>query len=183
MRAITRLRRLLLAVGIIFALGLGTAGGVMLQKGFEAHNEVSQQLAQEHITFPKAGSEGITALPAADAAVIAKYAGQNLTTGEQAKAYADNFIYVHMMKSTGGKSYAQMEKTDPARGTALTGDTLRGMLLNAYAFWKVGTYALLAGYVLLGLGALVLVTVVVLDRLFAPRKAEDFAFSPNLATA
>jgi len=36
------------------------------------------------------------------------YAGQQLTTGEQAQVYANNFIGVHLKEVAGGKTYAQV---------------------------------------------------------------------------
>jgi hypothetical protein len=35
------------------------------------------------------------------------YAGQQLTTGPQAKAYADHYIAVHMNEASGGKTYSR----------------------------------------------------------------------------
>ena len=90
-----------------------------------------------------------------------EYAGQELTTGAQAKAYADHYIQVHMDESSGGKTYSQISgeymaalKADPTaqattdlgqlRQSLFMGTTLRGMLLNAYAFATLGTIAMWA---------------------------------------
>jgi len=37
------------------------------------------------------------------------------------------------------------------------GESLRGLLLNAYAFWTIGSIAVIAGWVLLGLAAVMLI--------------------------
>ena len=67
-------------------------------------------------------------------------------------AYADHFIAVHLSEVAGGKTYAQVSalaQADPTNttlqaqvNTLFKGETLRGMLLNAYAFWKIGQIAL-----------------------------------------
>ena len=182
MRALSQLRRLFLSIGITVALAFGVAGGIALFVGATAHDQVGQQLSQEQITFPKAGSEQITKLPAADAAAVARYAGQKMTTGDQAKVFADNYILVHMMESSHGKTYAQMDREDPARATVLSGSSLRGMLLNAYAWWTAGTYATIAGYALLALSAIMFVVTLTANR-FAPKTDKAFAASPAYATA
>ena len=81
-----------------------------------------------------------------------KYAGQQLLTGAQAETYANHFIAVHLSEVAGGKTYAQVSAAalaDPTNTTLKTeaatlfqGTTLRGLLLNAYAF---GTTAEIAG--------------------------------------
>jgi hypothetical protein len=39
---------------------------------------------------------------------VSQYAGQQLLTGQQAEAYADHSIAVHVADMTGGKTYAQV---------------------------------------------------------------------------
>jgi hypothetical protein len=81
-----------------------------------------------------------------------QYGGQRLTTGAQAEVYADHFIANHLKTIGGGKTYAQLSaeaQADPTNtklaatvDTVFKGETLRGLLLNAYAF---GTMATIAG--------------------------------------
>jgi hypothetical protein len=81
-----------------------------------------------------------------------QYAGQQLTTGAQAQVYANDFIAVHLKEAGGGKTYAQLSsaaQADPNNAqlqgqvaTMFKGETLRGLLLNAYAF---GTMGMIAG--------------------------------------
>ena len=80
-----------------------------------------------------------------------QYAGQQLTTGAQAEVYADHFIANHLKVIGGGKTYAQLSAeaiAQPANlklaaqvATVFKGETLRGLLLNAYAFGTMGTIA------------------------------------------
>jgi hypothetical protein len=86
-----------------------------------------------------------------------QYAGQQLTTGDQARAYADHFIAVHLSEIAGGQTYAEVSTKAQANPTdaklqgqvamLFKGETLRGMLLNAYAFWTVGVIARIAALV------------------------------------
>ena len=79
------------------------------------------------------------------------YGGQQLTTGAQAEVYADHFIANHLKAIGGGKTYAQLsaeaiaQPTNAALAaqvdTVFKGETLRGLLLNAYAFGTMGTIA------------------------------------------
>ena len=143
-----RWRIFILQVGLIGILGF-VSGFAFWASGF-ATGQVHDQLVQQQITFPAAGSAALTALPAADAAAMTKYAGQTMTTGEQAETYADHFIAVHLTKVAGGKTYSQF----PASGltaaqtaqktTLFQGETLRGLLLNAYGWSQVGSYAFYA---------------------------------------
>ena len=59
-----------------------------------------------------------------------QYGGQQLTTGAQAEVYADHFIANHLKAIGGGKTYAQLSAEV---ATVFKGETLRGLLLNAYA--------------------------------------------------
>lgn len=72
-----------------------------------------------------------------------RYAGQQLTNGAHAKAYADHFIAVRLREVAGGLTYSQVstkaqeqpnnEKLAGEVETLVEGTTLRGMLLNACA--------------------------------------------------
>ncbi len=163
---------ILLAVGV-FAL----------VAGLYAHNYVSSQLSQEKITMP--AEAAYKTLPQASQDALAPYAGQSMTTGDQAQAYANHYIWVHMQNGcaavkdangnavpavpadmcnyagVGGVANATTDATQKAaytavRGTLFQGDTLRTMLLTAYAFWLVGTIALWAGIIALVLGVVLL---------------------------
>lgn len=148
----------------IFVLQVGLIGILAFVAGFAfwgssfATNQIQTQLAAQKISFPAANSPAITALPAADAAAMKVYAGQELTTGAQAETYADHFIGVHLNEIAGGQTYSQLStaaQADPTNtklagevATIFKGTTLRGMLLNAYGWGEIGT---IAGYAAIGL--------------------------------
>jgi hypothetical protein len=62
---------------------------------------VRDQLTPQKISFPPAGSPAL--LPG-----VKQYAGQQVVNGGQAKAYANDFINVHLSKIAGGKTYAEV---------------------------------------------------------------------------
>jgi hypothetical protein len=167
-------------VGLVLALVLAICGGLALYGSSFAGGQVHDQLAAQKIAFPPQGDAALKALPAADAAAMSKYAGQPLTTGAQAKVYADNFIAVHLQGIGGGLTYSELStqdialsaqaKANPADkalaakaagvdakvATVFKGTTLRSMLLSAYAFGTIATIASLAGIVLLIAAAVML---------------------------
>ena len=81
------------------------------------------------------------------------YAGQQVTTGKEAQVYANDFIGQHLYAMPYHGVYSQIsgaylgrkpgsaQATTLAalRQTAFMGTTLRGMLLEAYAFGTIGT--------------------------------------------
>jgi hypothetical protein len=159
------------AGGLVMVVVLVVAGGLLMWGYSFTTSSVHNQLAQQDIVFPtkaefaqaKAGTEITPAmLP-----YLQKYAGQPLTTGAQAEAYADHFIAVHLSEMPLGGVYskvsaaARANPTDKALaaevGTSFQGTTLRGLLLEAYAFSEFGLIALwaaIAAFVLAGVMAL-----------------------------
>jgi hypothetical protein len=138
-------------IGLGLAALLIVAGGLLTWANSFVDNQVHDQLAAQKVFFPPKGSESLNELKGADHAAIAKYAGQQLTTGPQAEAYANHFIAVHLKGIGGGKTYAELSAAamkDPTNqklqgqvATMFKGETLRGLLLNAYAFGKMSTIA------------------------------------------
>ncbi len=63
--------------------------------------------------FPTTSNAEFKALPPADAAAMGQYAGQAMTTGAQAKVYADNFIAFHLSKM--GGTYSQLSAASLAQ--------------------------------------------------------------------
>ena len=142
---------LLTSAGLVLAIVLVAAGGLMLWAHNFVDDQVHSQLAAQKIFFPKAGSDSLN-----DPAVkpyLSQYAGQQLVTGAQAEAYANHFIAVHINEMAGGKTYSQLSQESLANPTdaklagqvqtVFRGETLRGLLLNAYAFGKMGEIALI----------------------------------------
>ena len=148
---------LLTTGGLVLAAILLVAGGLLTWANSFIEDQVTTQLSQQNIFFPPKGEA------TADERIgpfINQYAEQQLVNGEQAKAYADHFIKVHLEDSTGGKTYSELSTAsranpDDAEAAALVqvafrGETLRGLLLNAYAFWKmaeIAMYAAIAAFV------------------------------------
>lgn len=153
----TTIDRTISTAGLVVAIALLAASGGLSYAHNFVHKQVHDQLAAEKITFPVSGSEGLMALPASDQAKVSQYAGQQLLTGAQAKVFADNYIAVHLKKIGAGKTYSELSTAslaDPSDqklagqvATVFRGETLRGLLLNAYAF---DTMALVANYAALG---------------------------------
>ena len=154
-------------MGVLLAIVLLVAGGLLLYGYNFVNDQVTQQLTEQQITFPAADSDAIKALPPDDAAAMKVYAGQLMTNGAQAKTYADHFIAVHLKEIGGGKTYSQLsaealanpsdQKLAAQADTVFKGTTLRGLLLNAYAFWQIGQIALIASIVSFVAGAIVLI--------------------------
>lgn len=150
-----------LAVGIAAATGLAflAAGPVMVYEGVHGQHEVTSQLSEQLITFPAKGS---ASLPAAEAG----YAGQQVKTGTQAKAFAD-MVETHVKEATGGKTYSQVSAAAMAaptdtklaglKQTAFMGESLRGSLMGAYQAWEVTDLVIGLGVAFTGLGAATLV--------------------------
>jgi hypothetical protein len=141
-------------VGLGLAALLLVAGSLLTWAHNFVQDEVHNQLAAQKIYFPPKGSD---AIKGAEFKEMRQYAGQQLTTGAQAQVYADHFIKVHLQEIAGGKTYAQLSSEALAKptdvklqgqvATMFKGETLRGLLLNAYAFGKMGTIAGIAAVV------------------------------------
>ena len=161
--------------GLVVAIVLLVAGGLLLYGGTFVHDQVHDQLASQKIFFPPADSD---AVKGPQFAQMRQYGGQQLTTGPQAKTYADHFIAVHLQEIGGGQTYSQLSAKALANPkdaalqdqvqTLFRGTTLRGLLLNAYAFWTVGTIAQTAAIVSL-VGGAALVVLSILGFLHARR--------------
>src|ERR1700753_2467721 len=153
-------------VGIAVAVVLLAAGGLLLWGSAYVHNTVQSQLAEQQITFPPASAfahpQAGTEITTSMIPSVSQYAGQQLLTGQQAEAYADHFIAVHITDMAGGKTYSQLstESLAPPAHTTLAntvntvfkGETLRSMLLNAYGWWKVSQITYIIGLAMFGLG-------------------------------
>jgi hypothetical protein len=153
---------ILTSVGAVLTLFLLVAGVLGLWAYSFTNTNVHNQLAEQQIVFPSqaafAAAKPGTEITPGMLPYLQKYAGQPLTTGAQAEAYADHFIAVHLQEIGGGLTYAQLSAkamAQPKGSAAYTADeavvqtvfqgtTLRGLLLEAYAFWKMGQIALWA---------------------------------------
>ena len=142
--------RLVSTEGLVLAPVLAIAGGLLTWAQRYIASEVSNQLTAQKIYFPASDSPELAA-PEFEA--VRQYAGQQLTTGQQAKVYADHYIANHLQAMGGGKTYAELSGEALARPDdaelagrvqlMFRGETSRGLLLNAYAFGKMAD---IAGY-------------------------------------
>jgi hypothetical protein len=120
------------------------------------NDNVHSQLAQQQIYFPpkaafahpKAGTEITPSMTTS----VSQFAGEQLLTGEQAKVYANDFIAVHLSEMPYGGVYSKISaaamanpsntKLAELKQASFMGTTLRGLLLEAYAFSKIGAVML-----------------------------------------
>ena len=153
-------------IGLLLAGFLIVIGGILQYGGNFATDQVAAQLEPQAIVIPaENGDPKVTD-------DVKKFFADNgekvMTTGKQAQMYADHYIGFHMSEmptyaaaSGANRAAAGALAADPtnpelqaaarqASGTVETvfkGETLRGMLLNAYAFGTLGQIAMVASYV------------------------------------
>jgi len=176
------LDRLAASAGAALVALLLVASGLLFWAGTFVSGEVHSQLAAQKIYFPAKDSAGIS-----DPKIkpyLEQYAGQQLTTGPQAKAFADHYIAVHLSAMGGGKTYSQLSTEARANpkdaqladtvNTVFKGETLRGLLLNAYAFSTMGTIATYAAIASL-VGALAFLLLSALGFRHAARASRETA--------
>jgi hypothetical protein len=191
------------AVGLVLVVVLLIAGGLLMWGYSYTHKNVHNQLAQQQIFFPpkaafahpQPGSE----ITAAMIPSVSQYAGQQLLSGPQAEAYADHFIAVHLSElpyggvyskiSTAARAEPKNTKLTELKTTSFQGTTLRGLLLEAYGFSKIGTIMLIGsiasfilalvmlGFVILGLRHARLTPVE--QELHLPKRSRALAGAPS----
>ncbi|GAB2886496.1 hypothetical protein [Nocardioides pacificus] len=158
------LDKLISWTGVLLAVVLIAAGGLLTWANVFIGDQVHDQLAMQDITMPE--KEALETEEQHEA--LDQYAGQQLTTGDQARAFADHYILVHMNASSDGRTYeevsgefmalkanpdadpAQVEELGALRQSLFMGNTLRGLLLYGFAFATMGTiagYAAIAAFV------------------------------------
>ena len=178
-----------LAGAAVFAFGLGnfTTG------------QIHDQLTAQQIYFPTADQikTGGALDPAVFPQEIRDQAGNQVTDGNQARIYANDFLGEHLKGVAGGLTYAGVgtkvsqlnaqlantSKDDPnyaslqkqiatlngQRDTLFKGETLRSMLLNAYGWWTIGTYTTYAAFGLM-LAAIVVLGAMVFEFVAARKR-------------
>jgi hypothetical protein len=98
-------------------------------------------------------------------AVRSQLAGENITVSPDAAAFAGdkvdgpltayveaNTIEKHALEATGGKTYAELGREDPARQTAMTASFLRASLFTSVVAFGVAAFAAAVGVVLILIG-------------------------------
>ena len=179
---------LAVGAGLVIAALLLVAGGLLTWGQSFVNSEVRSQLAAQKIVFPASNSPEIKA---PEFAAMHQYAGQLMTTGAQAEVYADHFIAGHLKDIGGGKTYAQLSAESLAQPknaalaaqvqTVFRGETLRGLLLNAYGFWKMGQIMLVAAIAAFAAAGLMLI-LSALGIAHLRRAAPEAEVLPQLAT-
>jgi hypothetical protein len=173
------------AFGLSVVAALVVAGGLLTWGHVFVNNNVHNQLAEQQVYFPakaafahpKAGTEITPSMIPS----VSQYAGQQLLTGPQAKVYADDFIAVHLSELPYGGVYSKVSAAALAHPnnaalqqlvqTSFRGTTLRGLLLEAYAFSTIGEVMFWGAIASFGLAALM--SVLVALGLWHARKSES----------
>ena len=137
--------KVFILLGVCATAVLLVVGGLAWWGYSFAHNQVHDELASQKIYFPPKGSAALSPSEFPD---LQKYAGQQVDNGQKAKAYANGFIGRHIKKIASGQTYAEVSaaslanptntKLQQEKATLFQGETLRGLLLNAYAFSTLG---------------------------------------------
>ena len=177
-------------VGLGLALLLFIFAGLLNFGGGFASENVRTQLANQNIAFPiEAG------LPANTKDQLLKWAGMQVVSGEMARDYSDLYILEHMNASSaavmgnpatysevssafltaqrsGGTDAVQLQKLSDLRDSLFMGNTLRGMLLQAYAFGMMGV---IAGYAAIAslVGGFVFLLLAIAGLMHIRRTPED----------
>ncbi len=189
MNAAIRWRIIVLQVVALFVLVLGTVGAYAAYSF--TNDQIHSQLAPQQIFFPKDAAAGLPDN-------LKAYAGQQVLTGDQAHAYAEKFLGLHLSEIGQGHPYAywsgkaiadraaaaaatdattkadltaQAAKEQGAADTMFKGETLKGLLNEAYAF---SVFGLIAFYATIGLGlaALVVLGALIFEVIDARRSRE-----------
>ena len=195
------------AVMVVVLVG---ASGFALAMGSFTTSQIHDELAAQSIYFPTADQikTGGALDPAEFPQEIRDQAGNQVTDGNQARIYANDFLALHLQKVAGGLTYATIgpkisaanaalaaaSKTDPnyatlqanvatlngQRDTLFKGESLRSMLLNAYGWWTVGVYTTYAGYALV-IMALVALGALAFELFVAGRKPQNIKVAQKIA--
>ena len=151
----TAIRWRIIVLQIIALLVLAGASGAAFYASSFTSTQIHDQLAPQLIYFPKEAKSGLPAN-------LSAYAGQQVLNGDQAHAYAEKYIGLHMKEIGQGHPYSYWSgqartATDPALAakyqgiadTMFKGDTLRTMLNTAWTFSVFGQIAFYASIGLL----------------------------------
>ena len=168
--------KMVTVVGVGLSVFLFVAAALMNWGYSFTNNTVKTQLSAQQITMPSA--TGNAKEDASTTAFFKDNGGKLMTNGKQAQMYADHYIAFHL---SGMPTYAAASganraataalaadpknpdlqaKADAAANTVETvfkGESLRGMLLNAYAFWQIGQIAKIGALASLVGGILLLI--------------------------
>jgi hypothetical protein len=151
--------------GLIISVVLVLVGIMAVYGGNFGQQNVTDRLAPEKVQFPP-----YDAMTDEEKQEVGSFAGQQVTDGVQAEAFA-RYIAGHLVAINEGQTYSETSAAARAEGipadqaaelqakadTLFKGETLRAILLNAYGWWTVSTIAIYAGYVMIVAGIAMLV--------------------------
>lgn len=175
------LDRLLIAAGVLVAVVMVVAGGLLTWGSNFASSYVRDELKSQDIFFSSA-----EALKEEGRDDLVKFADQQVLTGRQAEAYA-SYIAGHLPEQSyaaqgagvtaarnamneakdsnaPAAQIAELEteynRLNGQRETTFKGETLRGLLLSTYAWSTIGGIAGIAAWVAFGAAAVMVVLVI-----------------------
>jgi hypothetical protein len=185
--AVTRRRidRVFIGAGILAAVVLAAAGGLLTWGSNFSGDYVKRELTSQQVFFPDAA-----ALTTEGRTDLLGYAGRQLASGRDAQAYA-GYIDHHLQGIAGGQTFSQLGTPERAARAAVTaattagapaaeiatlqaksaavsgqrdsmfkGETLRGLLLTTYAWDTIGRIASIAAVVSFAAAALMALLVI-----------------------
>jgi hypothetical protein len=201
----------IISLQAFMVLVLAGASAFAFAEGTFTTTQVRDELTAQQVYFPTADQikTGGSLDPAVFAQEIRDQAGNQVTDGNQARIYANDFLAVHLNGVAGGLTYATVgtkvsqlnaqlattSKDDPnyavitkqittlngQRDTLFKGETLRSMLLNAYGWWTIGTYTTYAAIGLM-IASLGMLGALMFELLFAVRRPEKIKVAQKTAT-
>lgn len=165
---------LLSITGFVLAGVLLLAGGLLQWGAGFASGTVHDQLVAQQIAFPPAAALADDCLKP-----LASWGGKTVDNANGAQAYAE-MIHCHMQSAFVGMGLAKdstysslstaARSTDPASAEGKTlasavdlafkGESLRSILLTAYAFGTIGAVAAIAAWVAYALGVVLFILAV-----------------------
>jgi hypothetical protein len=162
--------KLLIAIGIVATVVFTVAGGLLAWGANFSNDYVYDELSSQNVAFPDEAS-----LREEGRDDLVQYADEQVTTGPEAEAYA-SYINGHLQGIADGQTYSEIDDRGAAqavveaeeagaseaeiaelqatadelraqRDSLFRGETLRGLLLSAFAWSTMGRIAGIAAWV------------------------------------
>jgi hypothetical protein len=175
--------KLLIGIGIVATVVFAVAGGLLAWGANFANDYVYDELSSQNVVFPDEAS-----LREEGRDDLVQYADEQVTTGPEAEAYA-SYIDGHLQGIADGQTYSEIDDRGAAqavveaeeagaseaeiaelqatadelraqRDSLFRGETLRGLLLSAFAWSTMGRIAGIAAWVAFAAAAVMAALVV-----------------------
>jgi hypothetical protein len=175
--------KLLIAIGIVATVVFAVAGGLLAWGANFSNDYVYDELSSQNVVFPDEAS-----LREEGRDDLVQYADEQVTTGPEAEAYA-SYINGHLQGIADGQTYSEIDDRGAAqavveaeeagaseaeiaelqatadelrtqRDSLFRGETLRGLLLSAFAWSTLGRIAGIAAWVAFAAAAVMAALVV-----------------------